>query len=259
MSNISYEDFIGDTYPVRKQILVTIFSQISPLVKGPNPPKKIMATDSQLDVDAVYLKTFFEQNYPGKAEVIVLNGQTKSDVSTYIKGLEKIKNTYDVFIFVFLTYISPDERIHLKDGMYPMQEFYDDTKELDVMKMKPKIFLIQSDDMRLLSEKFYKKGEEEENKVKIPQDADRLIIMSDIPQQLANIKDTEEKHPSFLIEAFVEALVENSRRPPEHRLDWFSMTTIINNKVQRKIERKKFEEFLNVPLITSTLTKLLKI
>ncbi|XP_060594616.1 uncharacterized protein LOC132748971 [Ruditapes philippinarum] len=274
MNTVSYEDFVGDTYPLKKGILVTIFSKISPHVEGPAPKgikgERKLQTTTQNDIDAEYLvKLFKEVHHQETAEVKIYNHQTKDDVTKYIQELDSSQGSsdYDVFIFVFLTYMSKptkntkyrDERIHLKGGMYSMEDFYNVAKKSAVMRMKPKIFLVQSDDLSLCIEKEIVAGPELVIEKKIPQDADRLIIMSDIPQKLANPdKNSEEKHPSFMIKAFGETLMENSKLAPEKRLDLLSLTPLMNQKVKNKIDEIKRED-LSVPLVTSTLTKLIRI
>ncbi|XP_045192525.2 uncharacterized protein LOC123548935 [Mercenaria mercenaria] len=281
MSVFTYEDYTGNVYRLRKRILVTIFSQPFPLNAGDDRYlEKRMMEDRhgyRSDVDAGYLQDLFKRiHYPETADVRLKNRLRKDEIKQYIKDLGSSQECleYDTFFFAFLTYLScentgstvyRDERIHLDDGLCPLQDIYDEVKNVEAMRMKPKVFLIQADDISLLFPIQYIKGEKIVKPLKIPQDADRLVIMSDIPQRFANrSRETEEKNPSFLIKAFCDSLVENSQRSTENRLDLLSLTTVINNKVRVRIgelnkagvERAKD---MHVPLVTSTLTKLVTI
>ena len=286
MSAVSYDDFTGKKYRFRegiqKRILVSIFSQYFPLkFGGVKKLQKSMKEDinqgSRADVDACHLRQIFEETYPELADVILTECKTKSDIKTYIQEIDTKPEylQYDYFFFVFLTYLScsnngstvyKDERIHLDDGLCPMQEFYDEVKKVQSLAMKPKVFLVQADDINLLEEEMFPKGDDEQVKLmKIPQDSDRLVLMSDIPQRLANPDpETEIKHPSFLIQAFGKTLIENSNRPPATRLDLLSLTPLINGKVQSKIDElrekgNKRAKDMTVPFVSSTLTKYMKI
>jgi ubiquitin len=286
MAACNYDDYIGNEYPLKRGILITIFSQSFPLKHGDDKyferKKKSMLTiegGARADVDALFLQAVFKEIYPETSDVILKNSQTKLQVKDYIQQLDKNDKEYDYFFFVFLTYMScsniesssnKDERIHLYDGLCPMQEFYDEVKRVDALAMKPKIFLVQADDINLLDKKKFTKTKGEMvivKAMKIPQDADRLVLMSDLPQRLANPDlnaGDKDKRPSFLIQAFGKTLLNNSKRSPEQRLDLLALTPIINSKVLKRIDdlRKDGNERakdMTVPLVSSTLTKLVKI
>ncbi|XP_060560504.1 uncharacterized protein LOC132720393 [Ruditapes philippinarum] len=282
MAACNYDDYIGNEYPLKRGILITIFSQSFPLKHGDdNYLKKSMLTIEggvRADVDARFLQDVFKELYPETSDVILKNSQTKLQVKYYIQQLGKKENKeYDYYFFVFLTYMScsniesssnKDERIHLYDGLCPMQEFYDEVKRVEALAMKPKIFLVQADDINLLDDKKFTKTKGEMvivKAMKIPQDADRLVLMSDLPQRLANPDlKAGDKLPSFLIQAFGKTLLNNSKRSPEKRLDLLALTPIINSKVLKRIDdlRKdgnKRAKDMTVPLVSTTLTKLVKI
>ncbi|XP_045192524.2 uncharacterized protein LOC123548934 [Mercenaria mercenaria] len=286
MSEFTQEEYAGSDYRYRKRILVTIFSQPSVPLNTNWTVKKTMVEDNnrgESDVDIAYLEDVFKTiHYPENAEVRVKTRFGKEQIKKYISDLGNPEQ-YDSFFFVFLTFLScetkkisssvnqqqeyQDERIHFKDGPCPLQEIYDEVKKVKAMWMKPKIFLIQADDISLLYPEQFAKGEELVKRVKIPQDADRLIIMSDIPQKVANPLE-DDRNQSFLIRAFGETLIENSQAKPEERQDVLSLTTTINGKVDAMIEELKKQDKTNqtnraadmkVPLVTSTLTKLARI
>lgn len=284
MSTFKYEEYTGDEYRWRKRICVTIFSQHFPLNAGGDKYlEKRMLEDRygyRSDVDAGYLQEVFGCiHYPENVDVKLNNRFTKAQIKKYIRDLGQSKKCeeYDCFFFVFLTYLAyenigtiyREERIHLDDGLCSMQEFYDEINKVEAMRMKPKIFIIQADDIALLHPKQYVKSEkfhEEVTKVvKIPQDADRLVIMSDIPQRFANRNpELDEKNPSFLIKAVGESLFENSSRAPKDREDLLSLTLTINRKVRERIDQLREQgvvraEDMTLPLTTSTLTKLVNI
>lgn len=290
------------------EILVTVFSQPFPLGEDAKREEvwKLLGTDeydAKFDVDMMALQKLFKDSslFPAKVEWVQKLNLSFEEVKNYLKSIGK--KTYDCFVFVFLTYSEStgtkyaDERLHfnhteLDKGVVPLGHILEVVKEIEVAIGKPKVFLIQADDISLI-EGMSLKGRPVPPREKIPQDSDRLIIKSTIPQVIANQvlkhteqppqkknkttgKQNEEKSPSFLIKAFVEAVRENATRSG-NRYDLLSLTTCINEKVEHMIGQwnmyrdsmtkspqtdettKTMSAKLMVPLTTSTLTKLLNL
>lgn len=233
-----------------------IFSNFSP----PNWRKKVQKWNEAygyMDVDAINLKNIFQDRFSEENFHLEYTHDRpfKDFMSDCIQVMNSDKkNLYDCFFFAFLTFSDTgDERLHFSnsesENLVPLELVLEEVKKQEVTWGKPKIFLLQADDMSLIP-----KGDEKEKekKVKIPQDADRLIITSYIPQKVAN-NDSQEKNPSFLIQAFKDALLD------EESNDLLSLTAIINGRMADMIEKsKKKSENQNMPvsLVTSTLTKL---
>ncbi|KAH3856518.1 hypothetical protein DPMN_099108 [Dreissena polymorpha] len=165
-------------------------------------------------------------------------------------------------------------------------------KKNQSLALKPKIFIFQADDNSILPTKMISKGKTTSDvKVtsrKIPTDADQLVIISTLPQKLANLFETEAqlpassdkgvhaqpsedgkskrqnstlqqplKNPSLLISAMIKILGSNNDK------DVFECTPLINGEVMRIIETLHIDMNdvpggeLPVPLVYSTLTKCL--
>ncbi|XP_060592615.1 uncharacterized protein LOC132747297 [Ruditapes philippinarum] len=282
-------------YPINKygKILVWICSQTSPLgfndlsaeeKKGSKILMTEEATGCKRDIDLKQIRNFFDKegNFDTQIEVKQQIRASFEEFKSELKKLDKeqpkpkreLENLgqeapleYQCFVFVFLTYSKPqhvgeysEELLHfdhrsMAEGLVPQAKLIDEVKNLDVTKGKPKIFLIQADDLSLLKDKvtYLAIPDYETPKViKIPTDADQLIIKSTIPQRIANKHDAAT--PSFLIQAFLEAM-----KNKKEKEDLFTLTTTINRHVARRItesEDKRAAD-MHVPLVTSTLTKLL--
>ncbi|XP_045181701.1 uncharacterized protein LOC123540593 isoform X2 [Mercenaria mercenaria] len=273
MSIYTEEEFQSKQYRWRKDngnILVTIVSQPFRLGHA-DKETKITETDPQdgsnKDIDALHLKKFFEEEKEKFPVAVDCKFRQNIDFDAYIKDYIEIMEDkdkkfdkyekYDCFVFVFLTYID-DEKLHFHDKCIPLEEILNKVKAQEVTRGKPKIFLVQSDDNTLLGVKTLPKGPVEVIERKIPQDADRFIIQSTVPQGIANRNTSSgTKNPSFLIQAFTQALSENWEREEHKREDFLSLSTEINGKVDDMIRSSGDNRAgdMQVPLVTSTLTK----
>ncbi|XP_045214052.1 uncharacterized protein LOC123564484 [Mercenaria mercenaria] len=268
MSMFSQDEFERGRYRWRKdgKILVTIVSQ--PFCLRDTKKEKITKVDEEersVDIDAIRLTQFFKEEkakFPVNVDLrFDQNCKYDEFVEKYVQVMEKEKakyEKYDCFFFIFLTYVGEesidDEKLHFYDKCKPLGEILDEVKKQEVTWGKPKIFLIQADDKTLLGPKTEPKGPTVVKERKIPQDADRLVIQSTIPQGIANRNNTDQ-NPSFLVQAFMDAMKSNWSL----RHDFLSLTTTINKNVDDMINQSGGErknEML-VPLVTSTLTKTL--
>lgn len=263
------------------KILVWIYSQTSPLglhdlseeeKKGSKILMTEEATGCKRDIDLKQIRNFFENekegNFDAQIEVKQQIRASFEEFKSELKKLDKEKPVeYQCFVFVFLTYSKPqykgeysEELLHfdhkkMAEGLVPQAKIIDEVKNLNVTKGKPKIFLIQADDLSLLKDKMTQKvvGFETPKVIKIPTDADQLIIKSTIPQRIAN-KHAATETPSFLIQAFLKAM-----KNKKEKEDLLTLTTTINRHVADLITKSKDKRAadMHVPLVTSTLTKLL--
>jgi hypothetical protein len=265
---------MSERYKSDGKIVVMVFSQTAPIYppgsyRDENQQKRTEVENkdigTKVDVDVICLKNFFKSLFGKRVTIINKSSQSFEETVNLIK--EKLQQAtedeYDCFWFVFLTYVDDKGRLQFygneKDDLQPLEKIIDTVKDIPVTRGKPKIFLVQSDDMTLDKPITLTKGTEPvpaRVQVKIPTDADRLVIQSTIPQKLA-------RKESFLIQAFVKALKENNARPTEHRDDLLSLTTVINKIVADLVDplteerKREGKDDLPVPLTTSTLTKLL--
>lgn len=267
MSTFTDKEIQSEVYRWRQQdqqdrIMVKIFYQNFNLRDAQNRGlDKIQKNDE--DVDAVSLKTLFEDKhyFPAGATVECRALGTFKNLEQNLKSMDTSKyEPYDCFFFVFLTFSEPDGRLHFNDKQPPecfvhLEKIVNVVKDIRVTQGKPKIFLIQSDDMDLMKPKQYPKGPPEKVFVKIPTDVDRLIIQSSIPQKIITGVVRKE---SFLIQAFVDVITNNIKS--DRKEDLLSLTIKINEKVSALIESiPSPPQPLPVPLVTSTLTKLLNL
>ena len=204
-------------------------------------------------------------------------------IEMFWSELEQIKedsnlNTYDCFFFMFFTFISADcskrgksemeqQKLHFFDGLIPIHEILKEISGIKKFVGKPKVIFIQADDCTLM---FPKQGRKGPSPVKfetkrIPVDADRLIIQSTIPRQTphASNESGNETKGSFLVEAFIEVMEENTKRSMDEKIDLLSLTTDINRKVRQKIERlgkhESLAKNLPFPQISSTFSRFLNL
>jgi hypothetical protein len=257
-----------------KRILVKMFYKTSNLQRSDDQTLwRKYYEENGIDVDAAYLKTLFDNKkyFPAGAEVEIKAVGTFNHTKEMLEDMDKKfseNEHYDCFFFVFLTFSEPDGRLQFKccenkpkeSGLVHLEKIVDVVKNLRVTRGKPKIFLIQADDLTLTKLKEYEKGPEkvEFKLVKIPTDVDRLIIQSTIPQKIVTGEGRKE---SFLIQAFVEAIRNNS--DSQNKQDFLSLTTTINGQVSELIQKTRplpvRAADMPVPLVTSTLTKLLNL
>lgn len=261
---------MGSEYKRRDRICVHIFSYVKNDTGSPNKNTDCNAAD----VDAVEVEKFFKDRLKLQDEDIVYPKE-------YL-GVEMTYNRYDCFFFIFLTCIR-DSQIHISDDKtLSLNEILDKAKNEKSMAGKPKVFLVQADDLEMWKPLYTgeaEKGNRKLVKTKLPQDADRLVIMSTIPQAMA-VHPTVGGTMSFLVKAFIDKMsIENEQ-------DLLSKTVEINAQVYESIQSalekdakaekgkavqpgtKKLSEMfkteelvaspLKVPLVISTFTKFLK-
>lgn len=258
----------------------------------------------EVDVDAVRLYDLLVPEF----DVTVKCNQHQSDILTLLKELdeplkEDLKGSapkLEQFIFVFLTFLSKvseasdgkafEEMFDCEQSVITLEEIVEEVKKVVCLKGVPKLFLIQADNKALETPRLRSKAVPFEKLKtptrKIPSDADRLVVLSTIPQALSSkislqvvshfLKDThltEHGHPvakpsenalekkfqkdnnvSMLVEAFC-SIVEDYRTD-----DLFENTPLINGRVSYYIEelKKADEDFKNadlpIPLVISTMT-----
>lgn len=256
-------------YTRRERICVNIFSCTKNFGKG---FKKF--ENGEDDVDAVEIVKFFKDRLKLQDEDIVCRKQFPGDEMAYSR--------YDCFFFIFLTCIKKSKMQLSGDEQFSLNEILDMAKKEKSLAGKPKVFLVQADDLEIWREKDpgeAVKGYQKLVESKLPQDADRLVIMSTIPQAMA-LHPTAGGTMSFLVKAFIDSMLTKNEQ------DLLSKTVEINAQVYRSIRsalekdagdekekmvrsdaRKLSEDFktenlktspLKVPLVVSTLTKFLK-
>ena len=283
----SYGEFMSKDYRWRPhgRILVSVFSQTFPLGNADQQRYwKIFEEHDEfgnIDVDFSKLRQLFHKNaqlFPVPVDIEYRTSLSFDEYKSYLEEVNQ-KEVYDCFFFIFLTYSTPEygntyneEKIHFNDktkenGVIPQAKVIDEVMRLKVAVGKPKIILIQADDISFFGPKEYMKGPTavpDIKSMKISQDADRVIIKSTIPQKLANLDDNGRfmpysNKPSMLIEAFVETLLNNVNRKQNEKKDFYSLTSNINGKVTRRIRSLNHlrQGDMYAPLVTSTLTKFL--
>ncbi|XP_052782649.1 uncharacterized protein LOC128218912 [Mya arenaria] len=293
------------TYRSRRRIMVRIFSnqeQMSPNFRDPNGKplfKKLTSPPDDNDIDVEKIKWTFKFLGLDERDIVLSKRRKKEEVIKMFNRWggncneeheeKNLAQWYDYFFFVFLGYCNDIEKTHFQfdDGRMPISDIYDQIKTMKPYVGKPKVFLIQADDISLLPSKFITKGgSDREIKTRtLPQDADRLIISSDIPQLFANRNHPEytkltdstgspgQAQPprprwSFLVEAFSDVMTDRQYTTPGNG-DLLTRTCFINAKVSALVdelhqdlraERTREEETRenpHVPMTVSTLRKLI--
>lgn len=267
------------------KVLVLLFSQRSPI--GRKTQGKYIIQDPSgrdVDIDELELCRFFESRMGNKVKICPHRDRKLAEIEDI---LGKISEEYDMYFFVFLTFLTAGKekyaneiRVDCYDLPVTLDKIFDCVNR-DPFIGKPKIFLVQADDQRILPKEDTKVGGFVGSKtditlktVKIPTHVDRHLIMSTLPQQLTYLDALKgvglsDKHKpisrpmcaddqpngSFLIRAFVEVLSD-----PEYKEeDLASQTTWINGKVEHYIRQLQQREevfkgkSLTVPLVMSTL------
>ncbi|XP_052776957.1 uncharacterized protein LOC128214497 [Mya arenaria] len=269
------------------------------LNKKPNEKVNIKVSiehNDEEDIDVNKIRKLCKNLLCDDIEPDIFANNTKDEVNKKLKNISETKaKEFDCFMLFFLGQIdhskeTADQSLKFQfwDGSLPIDEIHNCVKKSSYMAGKPKMFVFQADDTRLLPTSYMTKAkpfeeEESEQKTKkVPTDADMLIIISTIPQLLANTQNerflqytgfSQEKtkgvqpsdlRGSFLIETFVETLLDKSNI----NVDILTLTTKINGKIEDLSEDvrsdERFDDEINqqildkleLPLTTSTLTKL---
>ncbi|XP_052273419.1 inactive ADP-ribosyltransferase arh2-like [Dreissena polymorpha] len=295
---IPQQDYESPTYIIRKSALVNIFT----LDKAGSKYQR------NNDVDYESLYDFFRRRFRLPPAIVKHGNATYSEITACIERIDGTK--HDAFFFIFLSFLDENKstkgdttgslsvKCHRGESRGPVQvsilpaELIGMVKKNQSLALKPKIFIFQADDNSILPTKMISKGKTTSDvKVtsrKIPTDADQLVIISTLPQKLANLFETEAqlpassdkgvhaqpsedgkskrqnstlqqplKNPSLLISAMIKILGSNNDK------DVFECTPLINGEVMRIIETLHIDMNdvpggeLPVPLVYSTLTKCL--
>ncbi|XP_052820965.1 uncharacterized protein LOC128246678 [Mya arenaria] len=278
-----------EEYKSRKRIFVRIFSNPHP-TDGTSEYFKLPGEGEGFDIDADQIKNLFMKRYTlTKKDVKILLNYTQKEVQDTLTDWGKPGGPaewYDYFFFFFLGYAQGGEdpnNLQFYDDSLSLEKIHDAIKTLKPYAGKPKIFIIQSDNLNLIPTTKVLKGPED-RKVeprKIPQDADRLIIHSDIPQLFANTSheqyvkqikiqgakagESTKVLPkcSFLIQAFI-CVMENEKYADVDLLTRTChinalMDTMVTNICFHYGEDEKVKEKLTLPLTTTTLTRQVKL
>lgn len=186
---------------------------------------------------------------------------TRKEIEKYLTNFKKKDKyeKYDIFFFIFLTHLAKKAGPYAlvthdmageEKNFIQLEDIFDILKNTRCLVMKPKVFLVQADDA------CQTKGIDIKT-AKIPQDSDRLLIFSSLPDKLEDKSKgkavpAEDGRRSFLIDAFVN-VIEN---PNNRKEDLLTLTTHINKEVRINVlGGKDYQPPL--PLVSSTLTKLL--
>lgn len=269
------------------KVLVHLFSQRSPIGRK-TQGKYIMQDPSgcDVDMDELELRRFFKSTMGNRVKICPYRDRRLAEIEEI---LGKISEEYDMYFFVFLTFLTAGKgqsyanemRMDCYDLPVTLEDIFECVNREPFIG-KPKIFLVQADDQRILPREHTKavgfvggsKTHITPKAVKIPTHADRLLIMSTLPQQLTYLDalkgrglsekrtpisrpicSDDEPNGSFLIRAFVEVL----SKPEYKEEDLASQTLWINGKVQDDITQLQQREerlkgkALTVPLVMSTL------
>ncbi|KAL4230640.1 hypothetical protein ACF0H5_011017 [Mactra antiquata] len=261
---------MNDKYPGNKTLMI-VFTQTGPKNIETSHVhydkiKKVLGEDEggKADIDYIELKETFNDNEHVFVEKVPM--PSKTEIESYFKTkIGKVANEYDKFMFVFLTYKGDkDGLIHVADTPnYYIKEVFDILKTPDLIHIrgKPKLFLIQADDIYLIPgmKEFHNKGYIE-TKI-IPSDTDRLVITSNIPQRF-----DDESKPSLLIQAFCEVM--KKWRKSDDSLNelmvnslnelMVNITDIVKTHIEQ-MENVSGAGKLDLPLVHSSLTRFWKI
>ena len=217
------------------------------------------ADGTERDVDVIYLKKVFEkQTAAGLRRV---NIQQDVEYEKFIKTLKEDKTLldYDSFLFIFLTHLDKTDsglcepKIHFQSSTVSLTQLQDDLKTIEAMFGKPKVILVQADCRCMEVNKHaqgYQPREEEEVKyktIKIPTDADVLVMTSTLPRE-------HSAPASMLVQAFSDMMDMNLNRVREEQEDFLTLTVNINARFQ-ELFKKVSQQDVPLPLVTSTLRK----
>ncbi|XP_052820859.1 uncharacterized protein LOC128246606 [Mya arenaria] len=284
-----------DKYYKTGKVYVAVFVNKRKLRENESIKVPIEHSDME-DVDLNIIRNLCKTKFGVDIEDEIFRDNDKDKIVKILTEFSETKaQDFNCFLFFFLGVIDVSQEstsslpFKFDDGSLPIDEIYNSVKKSSHMAGKPKVFVFQAGDTRLLPKTFTTKalpdgGREAEPKTKkIPTDADMLIITSTIPQLLANtqhekfltytgfaqenttsVQPSDAVRGSFLIQAFVDSVLDESNRD----VDILTLTAKINGKIEDLIEDvKKDERFaekiyqqtlekLELPLTTSTLTKL---
>ncbi|KAH3776736.1 uncharacterized protein LOC127845533 [Dreissena polymorpha] len=299
------KDFYDEKYIFRQPPLVVFMAMDSPRGTREHSKAKEMVKDEgsklvhrEVDVDMKLLDKFFRKLNPDTVIKRLVN-HTRAEIFEEIDNINA--NSYDAFYFVVLSYLDKGHhhhhheheasdtgfKIQFYDKSIEMSELMDRVKSRPGMALKPKVFIVQADDLELLTPNIIHKAIPsgpgyKESIVKIPTDADQLLLVSTIPQSLvekghatsvAHSDGGIVTHPteqderarrensghtipksSLLIQAFAQVLRDSD-------LDVFSNTPTINGKVLELLKSlqlgNEFDDKIPVPNVYSTLTRFL--
>ncbi|XP_052811489.1 uncharacterized protein LOC128239077 [Mya arenaria] len=191
IADFNQEDFESDVYRDRKRLLVTIISQPDASCKPAQAisgKKKIMSEkrlklEDEIDVDVYQLYHNLFGNYfcyVRDKDITYDIKKSFADVEKKLASLkksEKKKNTYDFFLYAFLTFHSiTDDKSHIHFAANESKPLEDVLGLLSkyTPEEKPMIVLIQADYLTVNDEKVVLPGNLDPN---------TLLIMSTVPQQ----------------------------------------------------------------------------
>ncbi|KAH3781154.1 uncharacterized protein LOC127842691 [Dreissena polymorpha] len=242
--------------------------------------------------DRFYDKIKVDEKDKPQMKVEIFKNYTCEEVDEVFEVLGKNAHKFDAYFFHFFTYLQVGERgkavnRHLKDyrlqfydRAIPLDHIFDKIKACPSMALKPKIFFVQADNLEMLQPLVIKKATPVTSERKIPSDADILVIMSTIPQELASRPrrqrtetnrpvdqpsedsaartgaETRLKQCSILVQAIVDILEDHVFRDE----DIFTNTPLILGKAKEIIDTTVFGDDykdydIPVPTVRSTLTK----
>ena len=147
-----------------------------------------------MDTDTLILTNLFKDTM--NVTVKPHHHMKKEELLEEIKGITEKKEEFEVYFFVFLTYLYNEDkttdgvRIQCYDDPISLEEIFDLVKDKPPFIGKQKIFLVQANDQTILrgaTKTVVYEGEETPLPIqihKIPTDCDRLVMFSTLPQQL---------------------------------------------------------------------------
>jgi len=278
------------------KVLTVIFAQSSPIGTMQHAKcHKDYKGMSKMDIDAHALHVLLKDRLNIKGDIRLHNNRKKKEIEEIIKAIK----SYTAYTFVFLTYLHRSYRcvdknedlIECYDASVSLKEIFLWMERNEVFHGKPKLFIVQADDLTLLYPGKRVKGSggiggSDDDimtvRSKIPKDSDRLLLFSTLPQMLANpdrktggssprtqptqstsqgdsVETTPPKNPSFLIQAIRDVLCDPNTQ--DHAIEphlvkqavWINMRVKILTEQLRKDDKFK-EANLPLPVVTSSLT-----
>jgi len=290
---IPIEDFDSSEYLVQKPCLVTFISLVFPrgyrgdrhIDRHRKTLQEIKDKSSSLFQERVDIDIFFIEKYireiseSGSKGVIqpvfeLLRNYTHADVDAYIQGLETEGHKYGSFVFVITSYLPKyslptDLAFELYDVDMSLDYFINKMKSFESMALKPKIFLVQADNLDMpICEMHSGAGGAAPKTIvkKFPTDADCLIIFSTIHQRISTLpldiftiypipQSDQNTNASLVMQALIEILKLNPDK------DLLLLTSSILGRVEEMIKEFKatHSSYQNIrfelPLFHTSLTK----